>query len=256
MISSSPIMLYVGAGSHRMSGFLHAEISIFKEKKKGLNVAPPEFLCDVTDKIPLDDESVDFIYSRATLEHFTYRELVNHLLECQRVLKVGGLVRACVPDFDAFVRDYQAGVMRSGTEWVEPNPDFPVRSSTEYFIYQMMYHDHYYLHNSETLSNLLGSTGFFEIEVKGEGETRMSAASVQLVDAEEGRSIDHLMIEAVKSSYQPTITRFEREYPSFFLFRWLAKYLNIKIRPFISRRSMFPTRLWFRERGRRFRRRS
>jgi predicted SAM-dependent methyltransferase len=239
-----------------MQGFVHAEINIWKEKKKGMNVPPPELLCDVTDKIPLEDDSVDFIYSRATLEHFTYRELVNHLLECQRVLKVGGLIRACVPDFDAFVRDYQAGIMRSGTDWVEPNPDFPVDNATEYFIYQMMYHDHRYLHNSETLSGFLDSAGFSEIEIHGEGQTRMTAVSDQLVVAEEGRSLDHLMIEAVKSGDQPTIERFEREYPSFFLYKLLAKYLNIEIRPYVRSRTMFPSRSWLRERVRRMRQRT
>ena len=252
MESTSQRMVYVGAGSHRMEGFIHAEINIWKEKKGGISVASPELLCDVTERIPVNDGDVDFVYSRATLEHFTYRELINHLLECYRILRVGGVIRACVPDFDKFIRDFQNGVMKTGTEYVEPNKNFPVRNSTEYFIYRMMYHDHFYLHNETTLTDALTLTGFTDITVCEEGKSRMPLATAQLTKAEAGRAEDHIIIEARKSEIPPTISRFPRDYPQFWIYRILAKYFNIQLSSYIRNRPMFPTRSWFRELVRRF----
>ena len=79
--------LYVGCGHHRMRGFTHVEISVGKQFKKGGDVGPPDILADITRHIPLKDNTVDLIFSRATLEHLTYKELINHFLECHRLIK-------------------------------------------------------------------------------------------------------------------------------------------------------------------------
>ena len=244
-------LLYVGAGSHRMHGFIHAEMNIWKEQKlvgKGGSIVPaPEMLCDITDRIPLADNSVDFIFSRDTLEHLTYRELVNHLLECYRILKLGGLVRACLPDFDKHIRDYRSGLMETGTEFVEPNPDFPVRNFTEYFIYQMMYEDHRYLHNEKTMSDVLALTGFTKMRTRDEGISQLNLINPQLREAEAGWQKDHLIIEASKGDIAPTAVRYQREYPRCLITRLFARYLNIRVSPFLRNRPMFPTRYWIRD---------
>ena len=74
--------LYVGCGSHRMDGFIHADISVYKLSK----IADPgkrkiDIICDITERIPLPDESLEVIFSRDTLEHLTWYELINHLIE-------------------------------------------------------------------------------------------------------------------------------------------------------------------------------
>ena len=83
------IMLYVGCGNHRLPGFTHVEINVFKQFKKGGDVGPPDILCDITKHIPLPNNSVTMVFSRATMEHLEYQELVNHLLECHRLIKKG-----------------------------------------------------------------------------------------------------------------------------------------------------------------------
>ncbi len=246
------IYLYVGAGSHRLEGFTHAEINVWKQFKGGVEIQPPEILCDITEHIPLPDESVDLVYSRASLEHLTYRELHNHLLECYRIVKPGGFVRALVPDFDAMIRDYQAGVVKSGTDYVEPHQDLPVSNASEYFVYRALYPDHYYLHNFETLSGFFARAGFNEAKECAEGETAVTAVQSQLQEAEQGRSELEVIIEARKTGSPPvTLERFERDAPGRLIYRMLAKYLNINLQPYIRNRPMFPSRLWFRELGRR-----
>ena len=100
--TTQPKLVYVGCGHHRMDGFLHIEKNIYKNKA-GL----PEILADITVKIPLADNSIDFVFSRNTMEHLTYREFFNHLLECRRMLKTGGYIRMVVPNFDMWIKEYQ-----------------------------------------------------------------------------------------------------------------------------------------------------
>jgi len=93
--------LYLGCGNHRMPQFTHVEINIGKRK-----VGPPDIIADITQHINLPDNSVDLIFSRATMEHLTYPDLINCLLENHRLLKKGGIVRMLVPDFDIMIQDY------------------------------------------------------------------------------------------------------------------------------------------------------
>jgi predicted SAM-dependent methyltransferase len=93
--------LYLGCGNHRMPKFTHVEINIGKRK-----AGPPDIIADITQHISLPDNSVDLIFSRATMEHLTYPDLINCLLENHRLLKKGGIVRMLVPDFDIMIQDY------------------------------------------------------------------------------------------------------------------------------------------------------
>ncbi len=244
--------LYVGAGSHRIEGFIHAEINVWKQFKGGVTVSPPELLCDITDHIPLPDSSVDLVYSRATLEHLTYRELHNHLLECYRILRPGGYVRALVPDLELMIKDYTNDVVKFGTDYVEHFPDLPVSTPTEYFIYRLLYPDHYYLHNLETMSGFFSRAGLNEARECGEGDTAVAEVKPQLKVAEDGHRELELIVEARKTGPPPTHPdRFEREYPPRLVYRLLAKWFNVRLQPFVRSRPMFPSRMWWREMWRR-----
>jgi predicted SAM-dependent methyltransferase len=58
--------------------------------------------------LPFADNSVDFIYSSHTFEHFTYQQSLALTKECLRVLKPEGILRLVVPDLEQIVRDYLA----------------------------------------------------------------------------------------------------------------------------------------------------
>lgn len=246
---SPPVLLYVGAGSHRIDGFMHAEISVFKQFKGGGDVGPPDMLCDIADHIPLPDASVDFVYSRGTFEHLTYRELTNHLLECWRIVKPGGFVRADVPDFDRFIAEYHDEVFHTGPEWVEPDPDFPVHDHVEFFIQRVMFHDHRYLHNFHTLSGFLSRAGFTQIVRCDEGQTRFDPVSDRMAETEHGQVEGgvHVIVEAVRGTDPPTATRYPRVWPRRRFPRMLAQRFNIRLESFIRSRPRFPSRRWFRE---------
>ena len=167
--------LYVGCGSHRMEGFTHVEVNIGKQFNRS-DISPPEILADITRHIPLPNDSVDLVFSRATMEHLTYPELLNHFLECYRILKKGGLVRMVVPDMDKYIRhyldndedlEYALGPELGNTH----NPDFPYETHTDLFVHRMLYFDHRYLHNFETLSRALNKCGFSDYVDAKPGES-------------------------------------------------------------------------------------
>lgn len=56
--------------------------------------------------LPLDDNSVDVVFSSCMLEHFSLEMGRNFLSECYRVLKRGGVCRIVVPDLENICREY------------------------------------------------------------------------------------------------------------------------------------------------------
>jgi len=59
------------------------------------------------DKLDMfDDNSVDLIYNSHVLEHFGRNKIEDVLKEWYRVLKVGGILRIAVPDFEKLVEVY------------------------------------------------------------------------------------------------------------------------------------------------------
>jgi predicted SAM-dependent methyltransferase len=64
-------------------------------------------LQDLRKGIPLQNESVDWVYSSNFLEHLEKYETARLLSECFRVLKKGGRVRLVVPDINKVIGNYQ-----------------------------------------------------------------------------------------------------------------------------------------------------
>jgi predicted SAM-dependent methyltransferase len=62
---------------------------------------------DVSDLKMVDSNTVDLIYSSHTFEYFDRQQAVEVLREWRRVLKVGGILRLAVPDFDGLVDVYK-----------------------------------------------------------------------------------------------------------------------------------------------------
>lgn len=76
-------------------------------KEKGFNFQQ----ADVTQGLPFDDNSIDFINSSHLIEHLTVDEGVAFLKECWRVLKPNSIVRIGTPDVNKLVGAYKAGEM-------------------------------------------------------------------------------------------------------------------------------------------------
>lgn len=244
--------LYVGCGNHRMSGFTHVEVNIGKQFKKGGNVSPPDILADITRHIPLKDNSVNLIFSRATLEHLTYYELINHFLECHRLIKKDGFIRMTVPDMDIMINNYlnkEEDIALAKLE-SEISPYEPIENHTDLFISRVLYHDHYYLHNYDTLNRALKKTGFTNIKKVKAGETQINEIKDELYKAEKDRDKSEILLEAQKLDDIPTISPYPEKKNKRLILRLLEEIFNIKITRHNKRKPAFPTRLWFLEKFR------
>ena len=57
--------------------------------------------------LPFEDNSMKYVYSAHTFEHFDYHTSARRLVrEIHRILMPGGVVRFAVPDMEAYTRAY------------------------------------------------------------------------------------------------------------------------------------------------------
>lgn len=68
--------------------------------------------------IPYPDETFDVVYHSHVLEHFSKNDGLNFLLECQRVIKPGGIIRIAIPDLEQITRNY-LHFLESGVDHLE-----------------------------------------------------------------------------------------------------------------------------------------
>jgi predicted SAM-dependent methyltransferase len=90
--------LHIGCGKKYIPGYKHLDVIDFDHI---------DFVCDTRKLTMIDDLSVSEIYACHILEHVERNEVVTVLREWNRVLKVGGILRVAVPDFEAVVAEYQ-----------------------------------------------------------------------------------------------------------------------------------------------------
>ena len=160
--------LYVGCGRHRLKGFLHADVNVTKTFGKKNDFMNFDFFCDIKSEIPVKDNSLKFIYSRGTLEHLTYRELINHLIICWNKLEINGIVRMVVPDFDSMLDRYlkKKDNVKEVARFSEVDEDLPTDDHYDLLIARLLYHDHYYIHNLHSMKKILNKCGFSNVKKK------------------------------------------------------------------------------------------
>jgi len=107
---------------------------------------------DLSYGIPLNDNTVDFVYSSHFLEHLFLKDAQAILKESFRVLKPGGVVRVSVPDLAYAVKIYMQGQKREMLENY-----FFVNDDDSY------YARHKYMYDFSILSAELEKAGFRNI---------------------------------------------------------------------------------------------
>ena len=134
--------LHLGCGNLYLDDYINvdiqSEIADLKLNITGLNV--------------INNNKVSEIYMSHVLEHFKRNEVLNFLTECNRVLKIGGILRVAVPDFDQVVKVYNknkniveiVGLLNGGQK-------------NDYDI-------HFLNYNFEILKEILEFIGFHEIK--------------------------------------------------------------------------------------------
>jgi len=120
-----------------------------------------DILWDLRNGIPLEKETVEKIYSSHLMEHISYKELLEFLQECRRVLRVGGEFSVSVPNSRFYLEAYLQGkYFRPRDSWWSP-ASIDTGSLLDQVNYiAFMGGEHKHLFDSESLINILKKAGF------------------------------------------------------------------------------------------------
>lgn len=119
---------------------------------------------DLSSGIPLNDETVDIVYSSHLLEHFHYHELLAILKELKRILKNGGELSICVPDAKIFMDAYQRNDEKLKS-YLDNTKHFEHQVTRIDLINYIAYMGsvHKYMFEMENLISILKYVGFKEV---------------------------------------------------------------------------------------------
>jgi predicted SAM-dependent methyltransferase len=90
----------IGCGTDYKEGWINID------NNSDNNITKLDINWDLRKELPVDDNSVDFIFNEHFFEHLTpdeARQAINNLM---RKLKPGGIMRVAMPDLEFIVKDY------------------------------------------------------------------------------------------------------------------------------------------------------
>lgn len=190
--------LQVGAGYNPLPGWLNTDL---RPQQEVLAV-------DATRAFPFRDAAFHYVFSEHMIEHVSFEQARQMLLEIHRVLADGGRLRLSTPDFDFFLRMFGEEVSAEEKQFVgwhvrTYNPRLPVHPlSVMNSMFRLWGHKH--LYNEETLSLLLQECGFGQIKRFRTGESDdphlQGLESHGKLVGEEHNRMETLVLEAVKLS--------------------------------------------------------
>ena len=138
--------LHIGCGEKFLPGYKHVDARDFPHV---------DYVTDKLDKLDMfQDNSVDEIYACHILEHFNRSDMKRGgvLQEWYRILKVGGILRIAVPDFEAIVAEYLS------------SKNLEIVMGLLYGGQNYEYNFHYQTYDFYRLSDLLRRAGFSDIQ--------------------------------------------------------------------------------------------
>ena len=85
------VKLYIGCGNDKRKGWINLDYN------PGVN---PDIVCDAgREKLPFQDNSVDVVYMKYSLEHIPREKFLDFLDDVWRILKHGGIFHTIVPHY-------------------------------------------------------------------------------------------------------------------------------------------------------------
>src|SRR5947209_6272865 len=96
--------LHVGAGEHRLDGWLNSDI-----------VAGDVYL-DLARALPFPDATFDYVFGEHVIEHLSESSALRLMVELRRVLRPGGVARITTPDLRKLIALYDGS---SKFDWRE-----------------------------------------------------------------------------------------------------------------------------------------
>ncbi len=167
--------LQIGCGNNELEKWLNTDLVYKKNKVAYL---------DAGKKFPLSNDTFEYIYSEHIFEHLNFKQGMNMLHECYRILKPGGHLRLATPDMDflmALYNDPQKAIHQEYIQW-STNKFIPDISNNfeenEYlpvFVINNFFRDwgHQIVYNYESLELILEKTGFLNITKQEIGKSKI-----------------------------------------------------------------------------------
>ncbi len=120
--------------------------------------------CDVRNGLPYENGIVSLIYACHFLEHLEYREGMDFLKECHRVMQPGGVMRIILPDAERLVREYQEGRLGQYDELNDGCANSRVQIAK---LWALLFEGHKSMYDYETIRDALKWAGFEKVERQG-----------------------------------------------------------------------------------------
>ena len=141
--------------------------------------------------LPFPDQSVEYIYSSHTFEHFCWQDALSVVRECLRVLQPAGVLRVCVPDLRYCMAKY--------AEDLDPlaSHRFIQRLGLGHTLQDIVHpgSHHSQMFDERSLLHLFREAGFPDPRVSGFGESRIPDIAAVELDA---RKHESLYVEAAR----------------------------------------------------------
>lgn len=142
--SEGVMRLHLGCGAINHPGFINID---------GIDRPHVHFVQSLTPLSRFNDNSIAFIYTSHTLEHFPRIQTVSILKEWFRVLAPGGKLCVSVPDFDRILELYQHS--GNDVDFILP----PLFGGQDY-----PFNFHHTAFNRNSLTKALDDAGFSKVE--------------------------------------------------------------------------------------------
>jgi len=165
--------LQIGCGCNPAEGWLNTDLHPISKEIAFLDAGKP---------FPLEDNVFEFICSEHVFEHLKFRESCNFLSECYRVLKPGGVLRIALPHVDFLFglrQNPDLPIHREYVKWATESfckdvaSVFPPAEFSEIYVINNFFRDwgHQVLHGYDSLSKLIATFDFHEIQRKESGKS-------------------------------------------------------------------------------------
>ena len=153
--------LQIGCGPMVVEGWLNTDLEPAAER--GI------IHLDICETMPFPDNSFAIIFSEHVIEHITLESTLQHLHDCRRVLRPGGVLRIALPDLDFLFDYYKPQLTPTQQSFLdvmseEFHPGFPLRSPTILFNDYVRLWGHQFIYDRRLFADLLTAAGFTAIE--------------------------------------------------------------------------------------------
>jgi SAM-dependent methyltransferase len=143
MLQDGRINLHLGCGDIAHPDFVNID---------GIPAKHIHYVRAIDKLSPFQDNSVDLVYASHCLEHFSHLKITNVLREWHRVLKINGILRLSVPDFNLILDIYNNNSQEINTIMA------PLMGGQDYKL-----NIHYSVFTCSSLTALLTQVGFREV---------------------------------------------------------------------------------------------